>query len=92
MQSLEDCETGAVFLELDDTTVEVISKADRPFGCYYKDSAQENKLWLNTHVNATLDDASRRQSLCFGTDSAILDSGVGAFTGLGALLFALLLL
>lgn len=92
MVTLEECEAAADFLGLDDATVEEIANVDRPFGCYFKDSADDNKLWLNTHVNATLDNNSRRQSICLGTDSAILDSGVTALSALVGLVFAMLLL
>jgi len=90
--TLEECEAAADFLGLDDTTVEEITNVDRPFGCYFKDSAEDNKLWLNTHVNATLDNNSRRQSICYGTDSAIVDSGVGVLSAMLGLVFAMLLL
>merc|ERR1719242_1647610 len=90
--TLEECEAAADFLGLDDTTVEEITKVDRPFGCYFKDSAEDNKLWLNTHVNATFDNNSRRQSICMGTDSAILDSGVGTLSGLFAVFLTMFIL
>lgn len=92
MQTLEDCEAGAEFLGLDDITAEEIANIERPYGCYFKDSAEDNKLWLNTHINATLDDSSRRQTICLGTGSAVLESGVGSLSGLVALLFTMLLL
>merc|ERR1711933_690707 len=48
-----------------DQTVESIENEDRPFGCFYKESASSNQLWLNRDDEAekNLNDSQRR-SVC----------------------------
>merc|ERR550517_328286 len=59
--TLEQCEDGAIYLGLADTSVQSIRNEDRPYGCFYKSSASSNQLWLNKDDEAgkKLDDADR---------------------------------
>jgi len=60
-----ECEQAAASLKLVDATVQSINNEDRPYGCFFKESAQSNQLWLNkdTDADKKMTDALR-QSVC----------------------------
>jgi len=65
IKSESECEQAAASLNLIDTTVLSINNEDRPYGCFFKASAQSNQLWLNedTDADKKMTDALR-QSVC----------------------------
>jgi len=90
--TLEACTQAAQVLQLDDVTVQEISNADRPYGCYFKSDAnqEDGKLWLNTYLTVRDADDSRR-SLCHG-DGAMMENFATKFSIFCLSVFTLMLL
>lgn len=65
IDSVEECDLAALSLGLSDVSSQAIENEDRPYGCFFKATAQENQLWFNrdSEASKSLVD-SQRQSLC----------------------------
>jgi len=81
IESESECENAALELGLSDVSVQVISNEDRPLGCYFKESAESNQLWLNTddEGESNSDNTSRR-SLCLRTQPATSTTSTSDFS------------
>merc|ERR1719245_2109449 len=81
IESESGCEDAAVALGLLDLSVQVISNEDRPVGCYYKESADSNQLWLNTDDEGESDsDNTSRRSLCLRTQTVTSTTSTSDFS------------
>merc|ERR1711983_445236 len=65
IDSVEECDLAASSLALSDVSSQAIENEDRPYGCFFKATAQENQLWFNrdSEASKSLMD-SQRQSIC----------------------------
>jgi len=81
IESESECENAALELGLSDVSVQVISNEDRPVGCYFKESAESNQLWLNTddEGESNSDNTSRR-SLCLRTQTVTPTTSTSDFS------------
>merc|ERR1711937_908434 len=61
----EECDLAASSLALSDVSSQAIENEDRPYGCFFKATAQENQLWFNrdSEASKSLVD-SQRQGIC----------------------------
>jgi len=81
IESESECENAAASLGLSDVSVQVISNEDRPVGCYFKESADSNQLWLNTDDEGESDsENTSRRSLCLRTQTVTSSTSTSALS------------